>query len=261
VPNSNHISELVCEFFDGVLIVDGKYIHVKGHVRKIPLIWCLDYKSHDILIHQLAPSENYQTYLSFFRKIKRLNYPLHTIVCDENESIFLAAKYFYPRLKVQLCTNHVKEGIRRILRSRTTPKHEHFVKQIEYLFKQKNIKEYSKYARKLVREHSGNIVYQKILSDLNAKHEYLIRYLIDRRVPSTTNLIELFNSHLEGRLKTIKGFESFLSAEIWLNAYVMNRRLSKFTDCSKKFKHLNGTCSLAHTAGYDKPNISLLKRV
>lgn len=56
-----------------------------------------------------------------------------------------------------------------------------------------------------------------ILRDLNLKHELLIRYLVDKNVPSTTNLIELFNSHLEARvrsIKGIKGFNSFHSAEI-----------------------------------------------
>lgn len=190
-----------------------------------------------------------------------MNYPLEVLVCDNLENIYLAARYYYPKVRVQLCTNHVKEGIRRELKSRTTPEHEHFVKQIEFLFRKTHIRDYSSYARKLLKEHVENPVYQNILSRLANNHERLIRYLVERDVPSTTNLIELYNSHLEARLKSMKGFESFASAEIWLNAYVLNRRLSKFTDCSKKFKHLNKTCSLAHTAGDNVVKVSLIKNV
>ncbi len=88
-----------------------------------------------------------------------------------------------------------------------------------------------------------------------------IRHLIDKRAPATNNLIVSFNSHLEARVRSLKGFESFNSAELWLNAYVMNRRLSKFTDCRGKFKHLNKTAPIAHTAMYDAQNVSLLKKV
>ncbi|KKQ36239.1 MAG: hypothetical protein US52_C0004G0005 [candidate division WS6 bacterium GW2011_GWA2_37_6] len=261
VPNSNHVSELVCKYFCGVLIVDGKYLHVKGHEKKIPLLWGIDYQSHDILVHQLAPSENYQAYFLFFKQLKILNYPLRTLVCDECESLIFAAQFHYPKVKVQICTNHYKEGIRRMLKSRTTPEHEHFIKQIECLFRQKTLGLYCRYARKLLREHSDNELYRKILFDLNKKHEYLIRWLIDKKVPSTSNLIELYNSHLEARVRSMKGFESFYHAELWLNAYVMNRRLSRFSDCSRKFKHLNGKCSLSFTAMENAPKISLLKRV
>lgn len=218
VPNSNHVSQLICKKFCHVLLVDGKYIHVKGFEKKIPMLWCLDYQSHDPLIHMLAPSENYQAYLAFFSKLKDMNYPLEVLICDESESLIFAAKFHYPNVKIQLCLNHIKEGIRRTLQSRTNPSHEHFVKQIEYLFRQKGIYEYSKYAVKLTREHKENLAYMNILLELSRKHELLIRHLVDKRAPSTNNLIESFNSHLEARVRSLKGFESFESAEVWLNA-------------------------------------------
>lgn len=261
VPNSNHISELVCKHFCGVLLVDGKYVHVKGFEKKIAFLWCLDYQSHDVVINKLASSENYQAYLDFFRQLKSVNYPLNTIICDENESLMMAASYHYPKVKIQLCLNHIKEGIRRDLQSRTNAEHEHFVKQIEYLFRQRDIYQYSKYASKLVKEHGTDNRYSNILKGLARKHELLIRHLVDRDVPATNNLIESFNSHLEARVRSIKGFESYTSAELWLNAYVMNRRLTKFTDCEGKFKYLNGKCSLSFTAKDDAPKVSLLKKV
>lgn len=262
VPNSNHITEIVCKHFSGVLQIDGKYLSVKGHERKIPLIWCIDYWTHDVLIYVvLSYSENYQAYLDVFRQLKQLNYPLSTVVCDEHEAIRMAARHYYSKVKIQLCVNHYKENVRRQLNSRSTPEHTHFVKQIEYLFRRTSVYEYSKYARKLVREHGENSLYRGILHDLNFKHEILIRYLVDNKVPATNNLIEVFNSHLEARVRALKGFESYKSANLWLNAYILNRRLTKFTDCGKKFKHINGKCSLALTAMYDAPKVKLLKKV
>jgi hypothetical protein len=60
-------------------------------------------------------------------------------------------------------------------------------------------------------------------------------------------LIESFNKQLQGRLKTIQGFESFATAERWLSAWVLRRRLTPFTDCRGKFKKLNGRPSIENT--------------
>ena len=65
--------------------------------------------------------------------------------------------------------------------------------------------------------------------------------------PNDTNLIELFNSHLNARLKSIKGFKSFESANRWLNAYLIRRRTRPFTSCEGKFAKLNHKCSLEMT--------------
>jgi hypothetical protein len=39
--------------------------------------------------------------------------------------------------------------------------------------------------------------------------------------PTTTNMIESFNSHLEARLKPLHRFRSFNHAKLWLNGYVL----------------------------------------
>ena len=83
--------------------------------------------------------------------------------------------------------------------------------------------------------------------------------MYQKHIPRTTNLIESYNSHLEGRLKTIKGFESFTHADTWLNAYFLKRRLQPFTDCTKQFKALNGTCSLEHTLRFPSTKAKFLK--
>jgi hypothetical protein len=70
--------------------------------------------------------------------------------------------------------------------------------------------------------------------------EELFNYQYLPATPLTSNLIETFNGHLEDRLASIKGFESYQHAQLWLNAYILKRRFTKFTDCGRKFHRLNG---------------------
>ena len=86
-----------------------------------------------------------------------------------------------------------------------------------------------------------------ILLEMQQRIDVLCAHWYNRDIPQTNNLIEALNSHLEGRLKTIKGFESFEHADSWLNAYFLRRRTKLFTDCINKFKYLNGKSALEVT--------------
>src|SRR3989337_3149128 len=97
--------------------------------------------------------------------------------------------------------------------------------------------------------------------DIAKRSGELTAYTKLTNVPRTTNLIESFNSHLEGRLKTIKGFQSFKHADTWLNAYFLNRRLKPFTDCEKRFRYLNGKRSLELSKKPYYPISDLLKLI
>ena len=89
--------------------------------------------------------------------------------------------------------------------------------------------------------------YKTILKDIDRRKTELFNYLKIPGAPNNTNLIELYNSHLNGRLRTIKGFQDVLSANRWLNAYLIRRRTKTLTDCEGKFKYLNQHCSLEFT--------------
>jgi transposase-like protein len=240
--------------------VDGKYLHVKGYDKKIPFIWAFDEYSHDPILHLLAPSENFQAYRALFVRLRNLNYPLSVLVCDENKSTILAVKSVYPKVKVQICLNHYKENIRKLLNVRTNDKHKQFMRDIEGLFESRTLNRFTYRAKRMVFRYGKNEVYQSILSDINTKLIFLTTHY-ETKCPKTTNMVECFNSHLEGRVKSIKGFESYLTAELWLNAYVMNRRLTKFTDCNKKYKYLNGQAPIQITANWEERDIKLLKEV
>ena len=93
--------------------------------------------------------------------------------------------------------------------------------------------------------HSPKI--QDIIWEIKRRREVLFNYMKVPGCPNNTNLIELFNSHLNARLESMKGFQSFESAKRWLNGWMIRRRTKTFTDCKAKFKYLNKHCSLEFT--------------
>jgi len=247
LPHIADITRKYCSRFCGILLVDGKYVAVKGYDRKIPVLYGIDYLTHDIPHYIFSVAENYATCLKFFQSLRLLKYPLQAVVADDNVNIFEAAKHVYPGVITQLCQNHYKENIRAELSVRTDETYVPFMREIEELFAQRYSREqFDLMAGKIFRKYLDPHC-QAVMLDIEKRKGQLCAYMQAKRIPRTTNLIECFNSHLEGRLKTIKGFELFTHADTWLNAYFLKRRVTKFTDCEKKFKALNGKRSLELT--------------
>lgn len=248
LPHCADITRRFCTRFCGILVVDGKYIRVKGYERKIPVVYGIDYLTHDIPTYILSDSESYQTCHTFFTSLRLLQYPLKVIVSDDNANIYDAARSVYPSSFSQICHNHYKEVIRQNLHIRTEETYIPFMREIETLFiKRRSMEEFNTVAAKIFHRFKHESLCISILVDIQKRLPQLTAYMKEKNVPRTTNLIESYNSHLEGRLKTIKGFESFHHADSWLNGYFLKRRLQPFTDCTKQFKELNGTASLEHS--------------
>lgn len=249
LPHNNDVTKEYCDRFCGIMVVDGKFLKVNEYERKIPLLWGLDYLSHDIPIHKLAPSESYQSWLKYFGYFKTIKYPMKMVICDDNENIRRAAKYIFPNILVQICQNHFMENIRRELHSRTDDEYKPFVAEVKReLFSRKiMIETFRKRSFKLFKKYVGDERIIKQLLKINEYTQELTAANYLRKAPRTTNIIESYNSHLQGRLKTIKGFETFGSAEKWINAYILRRRLKKFADCCSKFRYLNGKTSFSRT--------------
>ena len=229
----------------GILLLDGKYVHVKGYSDKIPCIYGIDYLTHDVVHFVLSRGENYQTSVSFFQSLRLLGYPLHALVCDDNQNFQLACRRTYPKAIIQICHNHYKENIRRNLAIRSDPTYRSFMYEIEKLFSQKrSVDEFFIIARKILLNYGTDPKCQTTLLDIERRKEVLLAYNNEKSIPRTTNLIECFNAHLESRLKSLRGFESVEHAKLWFNAYFIRRRLKPFTDCTDRFKQLNGKCSL-----------------
>ena len=185
--------------------------------------------------------------------MRLLNYPLKAIVCDENTNIFEACKYVYPRVAVQLCQNHYKENIRRSLDLTVNRQYLGFMRQIEELFSfKRSPDDFERVSRKILKEFEADSLCVSIIASIYKNQRLLLGWREGKHIPTTTNLIECFNSHLQGRLKTIKGFESFKHADLWLNGYFIRRREKKFTGCQGKFRSLNGHNSLSKSK---KPGI------
>lgn len=255
LPHCADITRKYCARFCGIILVDGKYIAVKGYKYKIPVVYGIDYLTHDIPTYIFSSAENYPTCYSFFSSLRLLNYPLQAVVSDDNINIYQAAVKIYPKAISQLCQNHYKERIRQTLAIRTDETYRPFMQDIEGLFgKHRSKEEFQNVAGKIYRRWEQSDICQSVLLDIQRRLPQLLAYTNIPKVPRTTNLIESFNSHLEGRLKTIKGFDSFKHADTWLNAYFIRRRLKPFTDCTGKFRYLNGKRSLEQTI---KPNYKI----
>ena len=247
-PHCFDITRKYCERFCSILLVDGKYIRVGKHDRKIPVLYGIDYLTHDIPGYRFAPSESYASWLKFFASLKLAGYTPCVVVCDDNENIRQAANKIFPNVIIQLCHRHYLANLRRILDTRNVPKYRLFVMVIKRLLaKKRSPSELKVVAGRLVDAYRGDEAILYILADLEKRSQLLFGYMKFPRTPTTTNLIECFNSHLEGRLKTIKGFQNSHSADQWLNAYFLKRRLTPFKDCGHPFKRLNGYCSLEKT--------------
>jgi len=262
IPPVIDITRNYCSRFCGILLVDGKYVKVRGYKKKIPVIYGIDYLTHDIVHFVLGPSENYNLLLKFFSSLKLANYPLQAIVSDDNRNIPEACLKVYPTAIWQLCQNHFKHNLRITLNLANDPTYKPFMKELETLFSGKiSIEDFKSRALKIYNKYGEtDDLCKKVMLDIARRSPDLLGYLKLKNTPRTTNLIESFNSHLQGRLKTIKGFQNFKNAKNWLNIYFIRRRLKKFTDCEKQFKKLNGTASLEHTLS-NKENYKTLLRL
>lgn len=214
----------------------------------------VDYKTHDIPHYRLSRAEDYLNCKKFFESLKLTDYKLQAIVCDDNKNIYNAARYVFPNVAVQLCHVHFLRNMKFLL-DLETQKHQLFFQLLKKLLINKRDRgDFEKKASTLIKHFSSDEVYSGILIELAKKQSLLQGYLNHRGTPSTTNLIESLNSHLEARVRPLKGFENFKHADRWLNGYFLRRRTRKWTDCSKRFARLNGKTSLEITK---KPGIVL----
>lgn len=247
LPQSIDLTRAYCSYQSGILIIDGKYVKVKGYAKKIAWIYAIDYATHDILFSILVKEENEEAFLEFFRKLKTVNYPLKAIVADDRSALPLALKQIYPNVPLQLCQNHFLENIRQAIHLRTDPTHAHFFNSLKkHVFDEyEDDTKLEDALHHVMTERTENIpLRQMIVMEISRRRKELFAYKKIQDCPNNTNLIELFNSHFNARIRSFKGFKTKEHALLILNALIIRRRTKPFTDCSLKFKHLNGKCSL-----------------
>lgn len=252
LPDNFSLTQILCDpsRFCGILILDGKYIAVKGFADKIPFIYGIDYLTHDIPLGDLCVAEDELSFSVFFGKLKQLGYPLRAVVADDRKGLKNALNKVFPHARLQLCHNHYLENLRQSLKVRTEKKYQHFFHSLHrHVFLDvQNQQQVVEGLRHVWNKRTRNkILLTNILTAINQRRADLFAYQEVPDCPNTTNIIESYNSHLNGRLKTIKGFESFDSARRWLSAYLIRRRTKTLTDCKGKFKPLNKHASLELT--------------
>lgn len=241
LPNNNEFTFKHCVRFSSIFLCDGKYIHVKGYRGKIPLLWGIDYFTHDIPVFTLAPSENYQSWAKYFSYFRIINHHPSLLVCDDNVNIKIAARNAFPQVKIQTCTNHFKENVRRELRVRTDITYRAFSRSIDSILSRKLANDvFNRWMGILFQDYGHDAVALSVLTNIEKYKGELLAYRGIKAAPTTTNLIECFNSHLQDRLTSLKGFESFKHAYLWLNGYILKRRYTKLSGCTGKFRSLNG---------------------
>jgi ribosome modulation factor len=252
MPKNDWLTKTLCDLnrCEGILILDGKYVAVKGFERKIPFLYGIDYLTHDIIHEQLCLAEDEAAFSQYFQKLKDLGYNLKIVVADDRAGIKQALNKVFSYARLQLCQNHFLENIRQLLKVRSVPTYQHFFNSLKlHVFTNaKTDQEITEGLEYVKTTHAGkSFLLHNILADIENRRNDLFAYLHFKNCPNNTNLIELYNSHLNGRLKTIKGFQNLTSAKRWLNAWVIRRRTKKLTDCEDKFKYLNKHCSLEFT--------------
>ena len=222
---------------------------MKGYKYGYCLLWGVDYFRHDIPVFILAPSENYQSWAKYFSFFRILSHHPELLVCDDNVNIKMAARNTFPTVKVQTCYNHFKENIRRELHIRSDTTYKLFMKHIEEVFRGKRTDDdRNRKLFTLYREYGTDPICLSILTNIERYLPELLAYRGIKQAPVTSNIIEGFNSHLEGRLHSLRSFQSITHARLWLNGYILKRRFTKFTDCEGKFRFLNGKNGVQMTA-------------
>ena len=247
LPDNTALSKEYCNRWSGILNVDGKYVKVRGYEKKIPFIYAIDYLTHDIPVGILASAENSDAYRHLFSLLQSIHYPLKMVVCDDSASLRNGLIWAYPDVPVQMCQTHYLENLRQGLEIRTADKYHGFFGGLLEVFERGRPFKERMFLLQVLEEKYGqlDLVIKPICQDVRDRYAELFAYeKFPQPSPHSNNIIEAFNSHLNGRLETIKGFKSFETARLWLNGWMVRRRLKPFTDCQAPFKHLNGKCSL-----------------
>lgn len=248
LPDNNQFTHQYCSKFSSVFIFDGKFFNVRGYKTNLVLLWGIDYFRHDIPVFTLAPYENYQGWAKYFSYFRIISHHPALLVCDDNVNLKMAARNAFPQVKIQTCYNHFKESVRRTLRVRSDSTYKSFMRRIESIFAQKLSAEvFNRWLFLLLKDYGRDPVCLSVITNIERYKMELLAYRGVAAAPLTSNLMESYNSHLESRLFSLRSFQSFTHAKLWMNGYILRRRYTKFTDCEGKFRPLNGKCSVELT--------------
>ncbi|MBI3887434.1 transposase, partial [Candidatus Microgenomates bacterium] len=252
LPNNNQFTFKYCNRFSKIFLFDGKYFPIASEKHDWVLLWGIDYLRHDIPVFTIAPSENYHSWGKFFSYFRILDCHPQLLVCDDNINLKMAARSRFPGCRIQTCYNHFKENIRRDLhvRSEEGKQYKDFMLRMERILSSSDKisdETFNHWLFTLYRDYCQDPLCLSILTNTEKYKQELLAYRGIPQAPVTTNMIEGLNGHLEARLQALRSFQTIEYARLWMNGYVLKRRLTKFTDCRGRFSFLRGKTGVMMT--------------
>lgn len=286
LPDTLDIAERFRPQWSGILTVDGKVVRVydtviermdRSKLSEDEITWMhkqrwlvgVDYDTGDLPHHDLVEEEGRIEWVMYFRQLKAIGYPLHTVVSDGNPEIPRAARFVYgAQIIHQLCTRHFTEGLGKLLPPndeghRTERQYlEVLITMMQRVIEAETMEDASERLldlttyRRSIRSRTATIM----INRLQSSKEELCAHLLhpELKLPHTNNDAENLIRQLNQRLKTISRFMSWRSAREYCNAWALLRRFTPFTDCCKERRNRNGKCPL-QLAGVDTSNIDPMK--
>ena len=245
--------------WSGILSVDGKYIRIfdwsarhfhlsskeKKAAHKGSFLAGVDVLTKDIPHHHLGDEETMIDLTMFFKTLKQIGYPLRVLITDGNTDIERAARHVYGDMfKVQLCHKHFIDTLNHYLKDERKEMKGETERMIE------NIRASIAKGEGLPLTSIKTETQEKILRYYQKNRHKLFLWTTLRGVPKTNNHIENLFRQLNLRLKTVNIFQTRTTAEKYLNALVLARRFTAFTDCKGRNKFNNGKAPL-ELAGCD----------
>lgn len=250
LPNNNQFTFNYCARFSSIFLFDGKYFNIAGESSDWVFLWGIDYLRHDIPVFIIAPSENYQSWAKVFSYFRIIGHYPSLVVCDDNVNLKMAARAKFPAVRIQTCYNHFKENMRRVLHTRSDAVYRPFMNRIEKILDSStklSNENFQVWMGELVRDFGTDPTCLSVILTIRKYQDELFAFRGIPQAPLTTNLIEGMNGHLEKRLFSLQSFQSVSHARLWFNGYVLKRRQTKFTDCTGRFRHLNGKTGVQMT--------------
>jgi transposase-like protein len=225
---------------------------VKGLSRAIPFIYGIDFLTHDPIFGMMALAEDEGAFVTFFETVKAIGYPMRAVIADDVAGLRSALRLVYPGIPVQLCQVHVLRNIKEFLHLTVrTPAYRPFFDALRTLMPVSGEDARRRLFRAIADQYGNDPRAWEVLMYVEERWRLLFQYDELRKegvkCPRTNNLIEAYNSHLQGRLASVKGFERVSSAAAWLDAWLLRRRFTPFRECGPPFKHLNHHTSFSQS--------------
>lgn len=207
---------------DGVLVLDGKWIYIRGKLHTCFVAWDRGFKRP---IHFLLKEggEKELWYWKLLVDLERLGYKPKAFISDGIASLKEMLEDRYPNLPHQRCTVHIFLAARAKVAwtRRTDERSELFIELMKRILWSRTLEEaqcrlYALWeTRGLTRGERDALQYiHPILHECFVCREQRFQHL---QLPRSSNAIENVIGHIEARLKTRRGNKSFLACEALVN--------------------------------------------